>query len=197
MQAALEWFVEGAGEVLFRGIRASLCERLVGAPLASILQDPGPVEPVWSFKQSAPLGAEGATCPPPPVAAACPAVCLGLAVDLSGGVSPWLLSSVVALLWVTAICAACAGCCCGLLSPTRWWRRLPRPFAGEPAAALPQDPRAPSGAQSRQASPTALARARGYRAAQPRAAGDLRASGARERARSAGVPVAAFEQRLG
>ena len=136
MQAVAQAALQGAGEVLFRGLRAALYERLVAAPL-SVLQDQGPPAPAWSTQQADPTVGEGAACPLPPEGSVCPTVCLGLAVDLSGGVSPWLLSTVAALLWVTAACSACAGCCLGLLGPCLW-RRL-WPFAW-PRGAVPAPP---------------------------------------------------------
>ena len=136
MQAFAQAAFAGAGEVLFRGVRAALYERLVSSPL-SVFQDQGPPVPDWSLHQASPPGGEGASCPLPSAGGACPTVCLGLAVDLSGGAPPWLLSTVAALLWATAACSACAGCCLGLLGP-HLWRRL-WPFA-RPRGAVPAPP---------------------------------------------------------
>ena len=61
-------------------------------------------------------------------------------------------------------------------------------------------PRARGGIQglrSARTPPQALARARGYRAAEAREPGGYRAASARERARSAGVPAAALARELG
>ncbi len=140
MQAVAQAALQGAGEILFRGLRAALYERLVAAPL-SVLQDQGPPAPVWSILQADSSEGEGASCPLPSAGSTCPTVCLGLAVDLSGGVSPWLLSTVAALLWVTAACSACAGCCLGLLGPYVWRRLWPSAWPRGAVSASPEQDR--------------------------------------------------------
>eukprot|EP00959_Pyramimonas_sp_CCMP1952_P385731 8084031-Pyramimonas_sp.AAC.1 len=96
MQRAVGLLVEAGGAVLYHDLRAALFERLAGRPLPLTDQD------AHAFGSSLPsqaagLGA-GAECPAPEASAACPAVCLGLVVDLSGGVSPLLLATVLSLL---------------------------------------------------------------------------------------------------
>ena len=128
MQRAAEALVEAFGTVLYQGLRAAVYERLAGHPLSVADQGAPTLGRSWP-SQAAGLGG-AAQCPPAEASAACPTVCLGLAVDASGEVSPLLLATVFALLGVTACCSFFGGCYCACLIRAR--RALAAPLA-EPA----------------------------------------------------------------
>ena len=140
MQAVAEAIREAGGAVLFQGLRAALYERLVGRPLAAVDQSAPALGGAWP-SDSVPLGGQGATCPAQ-AGVACPTVCLGLAVDVSGGVTPLLLASVLALLGATACCSCLGGCCLAGVS-ARWWGRCLAWVRRAVAAPALEPPRAP------------------------------------------------------
>ena len=91
--------------MLFQQLRAKFYERITGQPLG-LADEAVPVLGSASPSQGGPLG-NGAACPVSEQAQPCPTVCLGLAVDASGGVSPLLLATVFALLGAKALCSCC------------------------------------------------------------------------------------------
>ena len=84
MQAIAQAILEAGGAVLFQGLRAALYERLVGQPLPLGDQTAPAFGSGWP-SQGGPLGGLGTSCPTPEVVPPCPTVCLGVAVDVSGG----------------------------------------------------------------------------------------------------------------
>ena len=138
MQAAADFALEGLGAIAYRRLRDALYERLVGRPYPPLRDLDPPVDggfgsPSWDSES---WGAS--TCPSAPWGPPPSTVCLGLTVDLSRGLTPLLLSGVVALLVATAACCLCGGCCLGACAARAWaWLRPARPWAGVPPLALP------------------------------------------------------------
>ena len=140
MQAVAQAILEAGGAVLFQGLRAALYERLVGQPLPLGDQTAPAFGSGWP-SQGGPLGGSGTSCPIPEVGPSCPTVCLGVAVDVSGGVSPLLLATLLALLGATGFCSCLGGCCLAGVGARLWGyglaraRRALRAPALEPARA--------------------------------------------------------------
>eukprot|EP00959_Pyramimonas_sp_CCMP1952_P035647 746507-Pyramimonas_sp.AAC.1 len=75
MQALALAAIEGAGAVLFQGLRAALYERLIGQPPLAGYVDSS-AGSAWSAQADL---SGGMFCPPAAAGAACPTVCLGSA----------------------------------------------------------------------------------------------------------------------
>ena len=175
MQAIAQAILEAGGAVFFQGLRAALYERLVGQPLPLGDQTAPAFGSGWP-SQGGPLGGAGTACPTPEAVSSCPTVCLGVAVDVSGGVSPLLLATLLALLGATGFCSCLGGCCLAGVGARLWGYGLARARRALSA---------PAGDTARAPHPRALgygpgaqAAARGRALSAPRSASSERSPGA-------------------